>query len=460
MKLRNILLLILLFSISYIAPLSAQSMYFPPAQGNSWDTLSPTSLNWNVKLFDSLFSFLKTNNSKAFIVLQNGKIVVEKYFDSFTRDSVWYWASAGKTLTAFAIGLAKQEGLLTLSDTSSHYLGNGWTSLPLAKEQAITIRHQLTMTTGLNDNVPDPDCTLPDCLTYKADAGTRWAYHTAPYTLLDSVIFRASGQSPSVFLYQRLHAKTGFNGLFIRSGYNNVFYSTPRNMARFGLLLLNHGTWDNQQILSDTSYFSAMTHPSQNLNLSYGYLTWLNGQSSFMIPQTQFVFPGPLCPSAPPDMYAALGKNGQFINVVPSKNMVWIRMGNAPDNSLVPFLLNEQIWQILAPIIAGTGSSVTGETNPRDNNVLNELIAYPNPANPGTWLTFSTSGNNNSVTLIIYDILGRKITELFNGELAPGSHRLYWNGMTCNGQPAPTGMYIARIYGKNLDGAAKIILVR
>lgn len=46
------------------------------------------------------------------------------------------------------------------------------------------------MTSGLNDRVPDPNCTIPECLIYKSDTGTRWAYHTAPYSILDNVIER------------------------------------------------------------------------------------------------------------------------------------------------------------------------------------------------------------------------------------------------------------------------------
>ena len=63
-----------------------------------------------------------------------------------------------------------------------------------------------------------------------------------------------------------------------------------------------------------------------------------------MIPQSQYVFDGHLSPNAPVDMYAAMGKNGQLINVIPSENMVWIRLGGAPDEVLVPINLNNDIW--------------------------------------------------------------------------------------------------------------------
>jgi CubicO group peptidase (beta-lactamase class C family) len=81
------------------------------------------------------------------------------------------------------VGIAQQEGLLSIRDKSSKWLGAGWTSCPVDKENLITVRHQLTMTSGLNDGVTDPFCTDAGCLQCLADPGTRWAYHNAPYTL-------------------------------------------------------------------------------------------------------------------------------------------------------------------------------------------------------------------------------------------------------------------------------------
>ena len=142
----------------------AQTLYFPPLIGNNWDTLSPASLGWCTDRVDSLYDFLEQQNSKAFVVLKDGKIVLEKYFGSFTQDSLWYWASAGKTLTSFLVGKAKEQGYLSLSDTSSEYLGVGWTNCTRQQEDSISILHQLTMTTGLDDGVTDNHCTDPPCL--------------------------------------------------------------------------------------------------------------------------------------------------------------------------------------------------------------------------------------------------------------------------------------------------------
>ncbi len=324
----------------------ADSMYFPPNTGAKWEAVTPASLGWNETELTNLYTYLGQKKTRAFIILKNGRMVTERYYNTFTADSNWYWASAGKTMTAFLAGIAQHEGLLNINNKTAQYLGTGWTSLPLAKENLITVRHQLTMTTGLDDGVqPDTDCTLPACLQYKGDAGTRWAYHNAPYTLMDKVVEAATGTTYNNYFQQKVRDKIGMNGLWIKTGYNNVFYSTPRSMARFGLLLLNKGNWNGAAILADTNYFNAQVNTSQRFNSSYGYLTWLNGKSNYMLPSLQTVFSGSLTPAAPADMYAALGKNDQKIYVVPSIKLVVIRLGDdAGNGNLALSSFDNEVW--------------------------------------------------------------------------------------------------------------------
>jgi CubicO group peptidase (beta-lactamase class C family) len=334
------------------------SLYFPPSGSTEWATTSPQTLGWNTANIQPLYDFLEGQQTRAFMVLKDGKIVLEKYFGqsidgigAFNQNSLWYWASAGKTLTSFAVGKAQQESFLNISNKTSQYLGNGWTSAPIAKEALITVRHQLTMTTGLDDATGDADNTTPAALLYKSDAGTRWAYHNAPYTLLQKVVSRATGQPFSNYFDAKLKSKIGMDGQWVANGYGNVYWSTPRSMARFGLLILNKGKWSHEEVLNDAAYYSAMVNTSQNINLSYGYLWWLNGKASGMVPQSQVVFPASLCANAPPDMIAAMGKNGQLLNVVPSKNLIVIRMGDNANNSLVPLTFQNSLWEKLNAVM-------------------------------------------------------------------------------------------------------------
>ena len=308
-----------------------EAMYFPPSDGNiTWDTKSISSLGWNQTAVQPLLDYLNLKHSKSFIILVNGRIVMENYFNGHTTTSPWYWASAGKTLTSTVTGIAQQEGILNINNKVSDYLGIGWTTAPLAKENLITCKNLLSMNSGLNDALGDD--VSPANLQYAADAGTRWAYHNV-YVKLQSVVAQASGQTWTNYFNTKLRDKIGMTGgAWIDSGDGlSVYWSTTRNMARFGLLALNKGKWDGTTILNET-YFNEATNTSQAINQSYGYLWWLNGKTSYHLPQSQIQFPGSIIPAGANDMFMALGKNDQKIYVIPSKKMVVIRMGDAADD--------------------------------------------------------------------------------------------------------------------------------
>ncbi len=123
-------------------------------------------------------------------------------------------------------------------------------------------------------------------------------------------------------------------------------------MARFGLLNLSNGMWDGTPILSDTEYFNAMTSSSQNSNLAYGYLWWLNGKDSYKLPSSNLTFSGKLIPTAPDDMYAALGKNDQKIYVVPSLDLVVVRVGNKANEEVLALSgFDYELWEKIMSMI-------------------------------------------------------------------------------------------------------------
>ena len=184
-------------------------------------------------------------------------------------------------------------------------------------------------------------------LQYLADAGTRWAYHNV-YVKLQDVVSSATGQTWNTYFNTKLRDKIGMNTngfWFTNTDGNRIYWSTTRSMARFGLLALNKGKWNSSIILNE-NYFNEATSTSQTINQSYGYLWWLNGKTSYHLPQTQLQFNGSLVPTAPNDMFCALGKNDQKIYIVPSKKMVVIRMGDPADSSnLALSTFDEVLWQ-------------------------------------------------------------------------------------------------------------------
>ena len=394
---KRLLLLQLFILLSFSYNTQSQNLYFPPVSTTAtWETIDPATLGWCPDRITNLYTFLDQENTKGFIILKDGKIVLEQYFGTFTEQSLWYWASAGKTITSFLVGKAQEENLLNINDRTSIYLGPGWTNCTIAQENNITIKNQLTMTSGLDDGVVDNHCTLNTCLDYLADSGTRWSYHNAPYTLLEGVLQNATGQPINTYTQLKLKNPTGMTGGWATSDYDNVYYSTVRSMARFGLLIQGNGAWNGNQLINST-YFNEMINTSQTLNKSYGYLWWLNGKPSFMAPTSQIVFPGSYAPDAPADMFAGIGKNGQIVSIAPSNGLVMIRMGDAPNSSKVPFTLCNQIWQYINNLDCNLTI---------DENTSEKISVYPNPSHNTIQIA---NLSNEKYELKIFNLIGKEV---------------------------------------------------
>ena len=326
-----------------------ETMYFPENNTNSWETTSLTSLEWNENAITSLNQYLIENNTKSFMILVNGRIVMEEYYNDHTAATSWQWNSAGKTLVTATVGIAQQEGFLDIHNKASDYLGVNWTSEPIEKENLITSKHLLSMTSGMDES---KNWVKKSNLTYVADAGTRWAYHNVFQKLMD-VVTEASNQEFESYFNTKIKNKIGMDGYWNNGVIFKIYHSNTRSMARYGLLSLNKGKWKEEQILNE-SFFYESINPSQDINPSYGYLWWINGKTSYMLPGSQTVNSGHLVPNAPAEMYAAMGAKDQRIYIIPSKNMVIIRMGDTADSENTDLALSSfdnDLWEKINAVI-------------------------------------------------------------------------------------------------------------
>jgi hypothetical protein len=268
------------------------------------------------------------------------------------------------------------------------------------------------------------------CLQYLVPAGTQWAYHTGAYRKQETVLTNASGRSYDALSQLYIGSTTGITGAWIEQ----EFISVPRSAARFGLLALNHGIWAVDTLLRDTAYYYAMTHTSQNFNLSYGYLWWLNGKASYMSPGYQTVFTGELIPNAPPDMFCALGKYDQKIYVVPSANMVIVRMGGSADSvedALTGF--DNQLWGYIDSLACNPVPSAVTNVSP-----AHQINIHPNPVNDMVY--FDADNSSSYKTIYLYNMLGVLVAE-------------YPYAVKLNLSALAAGMYMVRI----IDGNANIV---
>ncbi len=328
------------------------ALYFPPIGPDDWETVSLDALGWDTDAESALLDFLAANGTKAFLLLKDGKIAMEAYPNGGQKNEAHPWYSVGKTLVSFSAGLAVQQNRLLLNEPSSAYLGTGWSSLENGQEIAITVKDHLQMTSGLDFNVSNTNCTDAECLNFLNTPGDFWYYHNAPYTLTQKIIGEAVGEAFEPYFERNLKNMIGMEGEWATLGFANIYYSNARSMARFGLLNLNQGQWENTPVLGDLEYFEQMTSTSQPMNKAYGYFWWINGAADHRLPGSEQQFDGKLIPNAPDDLIAGLGKNDQKLYVVPSEGIVVVRMGESADEpTLGPSGFDNALWEKINALI-------------------------------------------------------------------------------------------------------------
>ena len=175
-----------------------------------------------------------------------------------------------------------------------------------------------------------------------AAPGTVWAYNNSAVQTLDRVLREATHESVVTFAEQRLFGPLGMTHTRMatdRAGNAQMFegiHSTCRDMARFGVLMLNRGLWDGKRIVSSSWVEQATGPSSSRLNAAYGYLWWLNHEgvvadvlAATSLQQARRATKGRLVPGAPDGMYWALGLGDQIIQVDPGTRTVVVRLGAA-----------------------------------------------------------------------------------------------------------------------------------
>ena len=328
------------------------TLYFPPTKGE-WARIDPAKVGWSPPKLKKLMDYAGKNKSSGVIILYRGRILAEQYWPlnppeknpNGQRNPYFHMrlgkdakgraiedvASAQKSVTAMLVGIAQHKGLLKIEDHVYKYLGKGWSKAPAAAEGKITIRHLITMSSGLNPR-----------LQYVAPAGTKWFYNTGAYSKSLTCVSKAAKMDANELTKKWLSGPLGMNDsrwavrpwqTSVRTDANRYgFATTARDLARFGLLMLANGYWENKNVIEDKDYLKAAISPSQKLNPSYGYLWWLNG-GPFVARAGGQKKQGRLIFGAPKDMYAAQGKLNRRLHVLPTHQLIITRLGDQPSNS-------------------------------------------------------------------------------------------------------------------------------
>ena len=199
-------ILLLLITLHLALPLFAAdeetSLYFPPAKGQ-WEKIDSAQIGWNPAKLKELMNYARNNKSSGVVILYRGRILAEQYWPLDPKEktaegkpnpyfhmrlgknakgrAIEDVASAQKSVTAMLVGIAQHKGLLKITDPVHKHLGKGWSKAPAAAEAKITIRHLITMSSGLNPR-----------LQFVAPAGSKWFYNTGAYSKALTCVSKAA----------------------------------------------------------------------------------------------------------------------------------------------------------------------------------------------------------------------------------------------------------------------------
>lgn len=315
--------------------------------GDDWERADPESLGFDPAVLDTLAADAEGFGSECLVVTRRGRIVGEWYWQDGAPTSAREVFSVTKSITSTLVGIAHDDGVLSIDDPASEYIDE-WQG---TESESVTIRNLLSNDSGREWNLGLDYIVLPQeadrdefaiGLGQQYPPGESWAYNNAAIQTLDRVLSTATGEVTRDFAADRLFGPLGMDDtemtLDVSGNSTNAFFglqSTCEDLARFGYLYLRDGLWDTEQVLSADYVEAATGAPSQELNAAYGFLFWLNAEGRLAGPlqavepsaDPETIEEGQLVPGAPEDMFSAQGLGGQIVMVDPGSETVVVRMG-------------------------------------------------------------------------------------------------------------------------------------
>jgi len=328
----------------------------PKDLADGWSTVHLKSLKVDTTRVYQLFSQLQGGKHKVHSVLlvKNGQLLIEEYFNGESIDQVHDMRSVTKSIRSILIGIAIDQGFIeSVDDPISKYLHTLQPKKNLdPRKGKITIRNLLTMSSGLECNDWDPKSAGQEDRVYRKkdwlqytldlpmvnDPGTVANYCSMGVLLIAEIISQASGMTIDQFSAKYLFTPLGISNVVwghtsnkevIPSG--KRLYLTSRDLAKIGLLVLQKGSFDGEQIVSEEWIVASTTTKTKITGVEYGYLWW-------NIPfQTK---------NGVVNSITATGNGGQYIMVLPEMDMVAIFTGGAYNSQedKLPFAIVKDVF--------------------------------------------------------------------------------------------------------------------
>lgn len=288
-----------------------------------WQTARPAEVGLSAAGLAKVRQWHEKNGSKTGLVVRHGRVAAEWYFGDAAASTRYLVFSTSKSFASTAAGLLITDGKLKLDTTVGQVLPD----VKPEGKRAVTVKQLLSMTSGVHNK---PLADEPKVFSYSLDEapldyppGSKWDYNNCGLSLLSPVIKKTSGQELDQLLDKRIFQPIGirrddwsWDQVEGRTLPYSGLHITARALARFGLLFLNRGRWQDQQLLP-AEWVKEATAPSQSMNKAYGYLWWNNTTGRW--------------PTVPRDAYASLGHLDNDMLIVPSLDLIVVRqVGDDP----------------------------------------------------------------------------------------------------------------------------------
>ncbi|MEZ4840367.1 MAG: serine hydrolase [Flavobacteriaceae bacterium] len=295
---------------------------------------------------DSAFSDDK--QTRAVLVLYKDHLIAERYADGFDKNSIILGWSMTKSITSTVYGILQNQGKLSVNDKAQVA---SWQN---DERKDITLNDLLHMNSGLEwveDYNTISDVTqmlfmekdmakVQEDKELKFKPNTHWNYSSGTSNLLSGLLkgYFSSQQEYLDFWYTDFIDKIGMHSMVVETDLEGSYvgssyaWATPRDWAKFGLLYLHRGNWNGTQIFDET-WVDYITMPTETSDGQYGGHFWLNA--------------GGVYPDVPKDLFSANGYQGQRVFIIPSKDLVIVRMGLSEEPV---FNFNEFLRDILKTI--------------------------------------------------------------------------------------------------------------
>ncbi|RFS17608.1 serine hydrolase [Emticicia sp. C21] len=284
---------------------------------------------------EALLAQIDSNNTHAFLVIQNGKLLYELYWDGYSKDSISGSFSAAKSIISMLVGIAVEESKIkSLDEPVGNYVPH-FKEGDLAK---VRIKDLLTMSSGSNYKESDQSYLGLSARMYYADdeeyvvnlmeaeeaPGVNWEYRSGDTQVLGLVLEKAFGKDISTLASEYFMKPMGaeHDALWLLDGEKKhekafcCFNGIARDFARFGELMLTNGKWKDKQIVPEAYMKTAMT-PARYLKDPteggkavdyYGYQFWIVNHKGMAIPSMNGLF-------------------GQYVFAIKEKNAIIVRLG-------------------------------------------------------------------------------------------------------------------------------------